>query len=517
MSSQTTFTKNKYLGQAVFIALMSASSSSYAVSFGETAIQSAQNEPLLATIEVKDISNAKDFKVSLANSAIYNQMGLTPNAGIKATFQQTGANTGKIILKSSQPISSPFADVVLNINNNNKKQFMPKTLLMPISEKNRVSVPTQPVMASSAPQNLPQTTAMPKPEIVAEKKGKANPLGDDVLPIQDSNKPQGIPNGEFAKATQQAFISDQKKAEQLKKQQAKASKPVVANNAPAVNAPKKPEPPIGALRTDNILLDDLQASANSEGKSKAHKKKKSLHKKSSHKKTSVKHKKRHAKRAKGGVKYVVQRNDNLWTIANEIAKRSKVNVHTVMRTIQKQNPNAFAHGNAKMLIANKTLVLPTYGKVPSQKSLEKAISARRANGVKKKKHKKQQTLVKAKRKSTAKKHKKKVVKKAKKKARVVAKSKHHIKKRPKVLHKPKKAHVSLVASNSSKSASKKSAGSVNKNPLVSKLKHSRLNTAHKVTKVKKLNTRVSSYTKKLQLQNKKLAQLEARLKKLKGK
>ncbi len=502
MSSQTTFTKNKYLGQAVFIALMSASSSSYAVSFGETAIQSAQNEPLLATIEVKDISNAKDFKVSLANSAIYSQMGLTPNAGIKATFQQTGANSGKIVLKSSQPISSPFADVVLNINNNNKKQFMPKTLLMPISEKNRVNIPAQQVVANTAPQNLPKTSSMPKPEIVADNKGN---LGDDVLPIQDSNNSQGIPNGEFAKATQQAFISDKKKAEQLKNKQAGSARPAVANRPPA-NAPKQPEPPIGALRTDNILLGDLQAAANSEGKPSNKK----------HRKTSAKHNKRRAKSAKGGVKYVVQRNDNLWTIASEIAKRSNVNVHKVMKAIQQQNPNAFVRGNAKMLIANKTLVLPTYGKVPSQKSLEKAISARRANSVKKKKHKKQTTLVKSKRKNPTKKH-KKVTKRKNKKTHVVAKSKHHIKRPAKVIHKPKKPHVSLVASNSSKSASKKSAGAVNKNPLVSKLKHSRLSTAHKVTKVKKLNTRVSSYTKKLQLQNKKLAQLEARLKKLKGK
>ncbi|MBS9780021.1 MAG: hypothetical protein KGV51_05275 [Moraxellaceae bacterium] len=515
MSSQTTFTKNKYLSQAVFIALMSASGSSYAVNFGETAIQSAQNEPLLATIEVKDISNAKDFKVSLANSAIYKQMGLTPNAGIKATFKQTSANGGKIILKSSKPISSPFADVVLNINNNNKKQFMPKTLLMPISEKHRVNI-----IASDIPQNLPKTSLMPKPEIVAENKGK------------------GIPNGEFAKATQQAFQSDKTKEELLKNKQAK----VQDNKQTVVKSSSKQEPPIGTLKTDDILLKDLQASTNKQNKSSkkpevsqkakvahkarvAHKQKvahkKATQKKAASKKTAVKHNKRHTRGTKSGVKYVVQRNDNLWTIANEIAKNSKVNVHTVMKTIQQQNPKAFAHGNARMLIANKTLVLPSYAKVPSQKSLEKAISARRADAVSKRKQKKQVTLVKSKRKTPAKKHKKvtkKVTKRTNKKSHVVAKSKPHVKKSPKkVVHQPKQAHVSLVAPNSSKSASNKSAGSVNKNPLVSKLKHSRLSTAHKVTKVKRLNTKVSSYTKKLQLQNRKLAQLEARLKKLRGK
>ncbi len=507
MSSQTTFTKTKYLGQAVFIALMSASGSSYAFDFGETAIQSVQNEPLLATIEVKDISNAKDFKVSLANSAIYKQMGLTPDAGIRATFKQTSASTGKIILKSSKPISSPFADVVLNINDNNKKQFRPKTLLMPISEKHRVNV-----IADNAPHNLPHTSSMPKPEIVADNKGKANP--------------QGIPHGEFAKATEQALKKD----------------------ATVAKASASKEPAIGTLKTDALALNNLQASEKKESQAVkqekqakvVHKKsvdkkttahKKPVHKKATSKKITAKnnkahtkrtHSAKHTKRTDSKVKYVVQRNDNLWTIANEIAKRSKVNVHTVMKRIQQNNPHAFVRGNARMLIADKTLTLPSYGKIPSQKSLEEAISARRASIVANKRKKKQATLVKSKRKNPVKKHKAKTVKKTTKttkKADVVAKNKHHTKKpsTPKVVQQPKNAHVSLVAPNSSKSASKKSAGSMNKNPLVSKLKHSRLSAAHKITRVKRLNTKVSSYTKKLQLQNRKLAQLEARLKKLKGK
>ncbi len=518
MSSQTTFTKNRYLSQAVFIALMGASGSSYAVSFGETAIQSAQHEPLLATIEVKDISNTDDFKVSLANSAIYNQMGLTPNDGIKATFKKTSANSGKIILKSSQPINSPFADVVLNINNNNKKQFMPKTLLMPISEKHRVNV-----IADNVPQNLPQTTAMPKAKTVVP-------------------NTQGIPNGEFAKATQQALKKDA-----------------------GVKSASTKEPAIGTLASDKLALDGLKAQITAEKKAATNAKKKVVKKKSTSTKTTVKkqstsktttvHKKptskkanvnrkvtaKQNKRGTKSMKYVVQRHDNLWTIASEIAKQSKVNVHTVMKTIQRHNPNAFAHGNAKMLIANKTLTLPTYGKIPSQKSLEEAISARRAEVIAKRKQKKKlATLAKSKRKNSAKKDKKVVTSKAKvkhkkvvkakakpkkvvkkpelkKKTHVVAKTKPQVKKSPKVVHKPKKAHVSLVAPNSSKSASKKSAGSVNKNSLLRKLKHSRLSTARKVTKVKRLSTKISSYTKKLQLQNRKLAELEARLKKLKGK
>ena len=47
-----------------------------AATIGKTVITSAQHEPLAASIMVTDIKTA-DFSASLANSTIYQQMGLT--------------------------------------------------------------------------------------------------------------------------------------------------------------------------------------------------------------------------------------------------------------------------------------------------------------------------------------------------------------------------------------------------------------------------------------------------------
>lgn len=50
-------------------------SSAQAATIGKTVVTSAQHEPLAASIVVSDI-RAADFSASLANSTIYQQMGL---------------------------------------------------------------------------------------------------------------------------------------------------------------------------------------------------------------------------------------------------------------------------------------------------------------------------------------------------------------------------------------------------------------------------------------------------------
>ncbi|MFH4316554.1 hypothetical protein WAI88_19450, partial [Acinetobacter baumannii] len=48
-------------------------------------------------------------------------------------------------------------------------------------------------------------------------------------------------------------------------------------------------------------------------------------------------------------KYVVQRNESLWTIANRIAAQTKQPVAKVMRDIQAQNRHAFIQGDVNRL------------------------------------------------------------------------------------------------------------------------------------------------------------------------
>ncbi len=634
MSSQLTFTKSKYLNQVIFITLMSASASSYAVNFGETTIQSAQNQPLSATIDVSNIADTSKFKVALAKGRIYNQMGLTANSNITATFQPTSKTSGKIILRSSRPIKTAFADVVFDIKNNDKKQFLPKTLLMPISEDKRIDAqapkkqqqPQEQVKAEKQKQSGEKAkasqTATAKTQEKAEKKTVASSVAPANLPKvtakaetvakdkahDKQSELKGIPKGEFAKVTKEALEADKaKKATQVankakeadkaktKEKQATMAKAQKPKDKILVPAIQSSEPPIGVLSGDAVLIQELamQKEIAAKKANKKQEKAKSASKKNSKKaksnlkasakkaqqkvKVTAKHQakvasKQQAKKAKqqarvanksvkraiskGQTKYVVQRNDNLWTIANAVAKRNKTSVQKVMTEIKQHNPRAFS-GN--VLLANRTLVLPAYNDVPSKTSLKKAVDARRANLAKKSKKAKQKATTvanskqvsakKAQQKAVAKKAQQKVAaekaqqraaakkaqqraaaKKAQQRAaakkaqqRAAAKKAQQRAAAKKAQQRAaakkaaaKQAKVSLVAKNNQgKKSSPNSNGSTKK--LVTRLKKTRKNTADKMTKVKKLNTKVGSYTKKLQLQNKKLAELEARLKKLKGK
>lgn len=76
------------------------------------------------------------------------------------------------------------------------------------------------------------------------------------------------------------------------------------------------------------------------------------------------------------------------------------------------------------------------------------------------------------------------------------------------------------ATGQSKSTTAKGSGvgtATNNNQLVSTLKSTRSQTAANATRLNGLNQQLSSATHKLQLQNQKLAELEARLKALKEK
>ena len=58
-------------------------------------------------------------------------------------------------------------------------------------------------------------------------------------------------------------------------------------------------------------------------------------------------------------KYVVQRNESLWSIANRIAAQTKQPVAKVMRDIQAQNRHAFIQGDVNRLRQGSSLNLTT--------------------------------------------------------------------------------------------------------------------------------------------------------------
>lgn len=228
------------------------------------------------------------------------------------------------------------------------------------------------------------------------------------------------------------------------------------------------------------------------------------------------------------VSYTVQRNDSLWSIANALAAQNNIDVHTVMQQLYKLNPDAFINRDIDKLRADAQLNLPKYETIPSQSSLQAAIKARRdrfnarkaARSESETTQKKQPVDSKAKATAKSKSDKKAVTAKSPRSTKAASKAKSTS--RPVTKSLPK-ARMTVLAPGQSGQAdgvqTKTSAatGSGIDTDLLATLKSSRQRTANQAKRVREISQQVSSYNKKLQLQNQKLAELEAHLKKLRQK
>lgn len=449
-----------------------------AISLGQPAIQSEQHEPLSATITVSNI-DANQFEASIASSSVYAQMGLSHTAGIQARFIRTSDTSGKILLTSSEPISTPFADIVLNLSNKGEQVIEPQTLLMPLPKEGNIA---NALVTADTEQNLPVVSTLPvvvqdmsvsddseySEYHVATQPEIEPPLSthNRVVPfapiVTDQNKevlssitPEGA-NTQLQVLTEQITrkIYPAGLAPKYSNEELRNNTPFEKPATPFETAQtKKPTPP--------MAKNNLNASAGGNDNT--------------------------------GASYVVQSGDNLWSIANQIAKANNMSVEEVMRALHKQNPDAFHNGKMSQLKANATLSIPNYEVIPSQKAIQEAISARRHTAP---------TQTKPSRTSYTK-----------------AVSANANNSRPRTVAKPlPKPQVTLVTPSQSGEAT---GGQVrtetksNGDQLVGTLKDTRNQTAQTARRVNGLNQELSSVTQKLQIQNQKLAELEARLKALK--
>lgn len=220
------------------------------------------------------------------------------------------------------------------------------------------------------------------------------------------------------------------------------------------------------------------------------------------------------------VDYQVQRNDSLWVIAQQIAQKNNLDVQTVMKQIQTQNPNAFINKDVDQLKADAKLILPDYEVVPSQQNMEAAIDAQRqyrlrTNTPKVKKAASAKSAVKVTNK-TASELPSKTTQAAKKSEKTTTTKSQTL----------PKAHFSLLApshdadKNGNADGTQAKAATATGNGLstetLATLKASRQEAASQAQRLSKTNSALDSYTRKLQLQNQKLAELQARLKKLRN-
>ena len=518
-----------------------------AATIGKTVITSAQHEPLAASIMVTDIKTA-DFSASLANSTIYQQMGLTPTDSMTVRFQPTSATSGHVLITTTKPVSKPFADVVLSINDGTQRNVIPKTLLMPLNNSLPIT-PTQNIVTGAKKPNLPEvSTTNAQPLIV--KKGTPPPLllapTAVITPATQSTTTVYSPNSlENSRLDNERLNNDADKQSNptmtavnhtnnhatgnldgsasatgltdnqfdiLNIQITRQIQPNVSNNTSNANntnmmaATPTPVTPLPTAKNSSDGADLYSTTPSTQIASQQTLSSGNLSTLGSNDKGASIASANNDTSSE--FKYTVQRNDNLWIIAQQIAEKNNLDVQTVMNEIQTQNPNAFINKNADQLKADAQLSLPKYDVVPSQKKLQAAISEQR------KPNRKANTPI---------------VKKPAA-AKAASKTKTESAKATKRTEKPviKKtqtlptAQFSVLAPGHDGSAdgTKTKAGMATGNGLSTDvldiLKSSRQSTADQAQRLSKTNSTLGSYTKKLQLQNQKLAELQARLEKLRN-
>lgn len=631
--------------RAVSIALLYSVSSTvllpaaHAATMGKTIITSAQHEPLAASIAVSDI-NAQDFAASIASPVVYQQMGLTPTASMSVRFVPTSATTGQLLINTSQPVSMPFADVVLAINDSGQRNVMPKTLLMPLGN----SVPVKPsnsVIAGAKKPNLP-VVSNPTAQPLAVKRGAPPPLFTEpninapiqpqtqtlpqnntlktsaastlptmsatALPPFKASEAASIPST-IARAPQTADSNNTltSKADSTSinstdsnnvsalnntSSTSKANSTATANTLNATtNSIKKnsdtslptnssvtaqePSIPVQtpldantqnntvpAVNIDNKQLDilNIQVTRQIQAKKDARKEntdksivsqstplmigagKSDADEKPSEEKGATTSAALAAETAMQPAAssnsaaptsstvanntaaaasiYTVQRNDNLWIISQQIAKQNNLDVQTVMTQIKEQNPDAFIARDADLLKADAQLKLPDYDTVPSQQSLQTAIAAQRqyylqSSSAKAKDSNKKKPLSKTDSNTP------KVASKP-----IPATTKPSAKDTDKPVRTTTKklpqARFSVLAPGRDGSAdgtqtkAAAATGSGLSTDILATLKSARQRTADQAKRVATTRKTLGSYAQKLQLQNQKLAELEARLKKLRN-
>lgn len=432
---------------------------SYAVNIGDTYVQSQQNQPLNATINVTDVDPA-DFSVKIANPDTYRQLGLSKDTDINVRFEPTSSNGGKIIMTTTQPVASPFTDVVLDINNKGDVKTLPKTLLMPIdnsqaiitqSDTSLVEVEPAPIVVGQDNQvQLPTVSA--EPSVVNEPIITATPILETPVAEQTLNE---------------------QRTDHLTVKEKRLIYPAGATPIPL---PPLKEQPIAPLQAqDNSAITDETVNTTD-----------TVTDNSTQTDGST-------------VTYVIQRNDNLWMIANQLAKQNNKNVNDVMKEIVDANPTTFKNNDPSKLQVNAELEIPKYEVMPSQLGAKSANEAHQT----------------AKKQTTAKKSNKKDSYKATKPKHTTTTVKKQTVTKP---ANRKKSEMQIIApsqtagsTQGSKKGNNQGSGSA---PVVNQVQQKRQATAQKASKVSSLNQSLVDAEKRLKMQNAKLAQLEQRLKEL---
>lgn len=456
----------------------------YAVNIGDTYVQTQQNQPLNASINVSDV-NPRTFSVTVAQANVYRQLGLSKDADIQIKFVPTSSNGGQIVLTTKRAINAPFTDVVLNITENGVTKTLPKTLLMPIDSAQKITTQANTTALQSPGQNIVIGSANPVQLPVMSP--DPMPMQPITLPSTTINQLPNLPTtGMPAGAAPMTLASEN--SDYLRIQETRTVRSVQPNGAVYTQAVPQTQNPIQTSAADTQLPSPAASYGNQPSdKSKS--------------KSKFKYSAKNPQIIGETTTYTLQRNDNLWTIASNIAAANRKDVDQVMVDIMAANPTAFPDNDPTKLVANTQLQIPKYKVVPSQIGIKSANKARQQYRQNKKRVPSKKSA--AKQPATLKTTKK--TRKAQKTPRPYAAT--------------KKSEMTIIAPNHTNGSvqgqsTNNKLGKAMPSQVAAQVQQKRQATAQQATKVNKLNQDLVGAENRLKIQNTKLAQLEKRLKEL---
>ncbi|WP_409365108.1 type IV pilus assembly protein FimV, partial [Cupriavidus campinensis] len=136
----------------------------YAAGFGQLRVQSNLGQPLQAEIDISGVSaeEADSLSVKLASPAAYARAGLTylpAVSGVRLQVEQRPNGSYVATVRSNQPISEPFVDILVDMSWSSGKVTRAYTFLLdPAGAKSNQSFAPTTVVQAATPDASPAET-----------------------------------------------------------------------------------------------------------------------------------------------------------------------------------------------------------------------------------------------------------------------------------------------------------------------------------------------------------------------
>ncbi|EXE59434.1 hypothetical protein J580_2830 [Acinetobacter sp. 1542444] len=303
------------------------SPSIYAITLDPIQIQSAPGDLLYAEMNFQQADPNANLQVSLATPEDLSALGVThqPPGNLNFYTRQNGQGSGVIVITSSRPVIDPELNIVVKISEGSATRLQHiKTVIKPSSikktENNESTLSPQFIVnEKDIALNLPESTRYASPTSASTTNNSNGEhsltINSGTAPAINTNSSNTLSANSSTQLTQQVTTATTPDQTEIKPTSAKT---------PTNNSPKTP-------------VKNLTAQ------------KKSVPQKALNQNPAKKQSLSSYKGPASSGKYVVQRNESLWSIANRIAAKTKQPVAKVMHDIQTQNRHAFIQGDVNRL------------------------------------------------------------------------------------------------------------------------------------------------------------------------